>query len=206
MSLVLLQSGAAPGAGNSATPFVLDLAGNGIDLGGQTTTALFGTVKTLRWTKAASDDSFLAADATEMRQRGFNWKSEAGVSLAGNQLVRGGTRLRGPEGKEVVITDSWHFLAQLDTNKDGKLNAADPVWADLKLFGDANADGKLEADELMSLANSGVASVSLSHAAPIKDSFGNELSNGTYQTGSGQTRTASGVALARVVTQPAKAP
>lgn len=196
VSIVLLQGGTAPAAPNGPKPFALDLVGNGIDLGGQTTTALFGTVSNVRWTKAGSDDAFLVVDATKARQKGIEMKSGAGVRLNGDQLVRGGARLRFADGREVAIIDSWQFLEQLDANKDGKLSASDPVWSELKLFGDANSDGKMESGELMALGSSGVVSISLTHASETADAFGNLLANGTYQTGSGSTRTASGVTLA----------
>ncbi len=66
LAVVAVDSAAAAGV-PTATPMVLDLVGNGIDLGGQTTTSLFGPTLTLRWTKASSDDAFLVIDATALR-------------------------------------------------------------------------------------------------------------------------------------------
>ncbi len=201
LAVVAVDSASAAGA-PTATPMVLDLVGNGIDLGGQTTTSLFGPTLTLRWTKASSDDSFLVIDATALRQKGYDWRSPHGPALKGNQIVRGGTELGTASGK-VTIRDSWHLLTLLDANGDGMLSAADPAWPTASVFTDADANGRLETSELMALPVSGVKSISLTHAAPTPDDYGNVFRNGTYQTASGTTRTASGVSLASGVLRPA---
>lgn len=201
-AVVALGSGTAAGAA-PATPMVLDLVGNGIDLGGQTTTSLFGPTLTLRWTKASSDDAFLVIDATALRKKGYDWRGLHGPALTGNQLVRGGTRLTTPGGEKLNLADSWHMLLQLDANADGTLSSSDPFWTTASVFSDADANGKIDSGELMALPVSGIASISLTRGAPTRDSHGNTLTPGTYQTASGATRTASGVALASGVFRPA---
>jgi hypothetical protein len=202
LAVVALDSGTAVGA-PPATPMVMDLVGNGIDLGGQTTTSLFGPTLTLRWTKPSSDDAFLVIDATALRKKGYDWRSPHGPALTGNQIVRGGTRLVLPGGAKLTVSDSWHLLGQLDANGDGMLSAADPVWTTASVFNDGDANGKIDPGELMALPVSGVASISLSHAGPTHDDHGNTFTNGTYRTASGAMRTASGVTLASGVLRPA---
>jgi hypothetical protein len=195
LSAALLSGGTAIAA-TAATPLVMDLVGDGIDLGGQATTSLFGPVQRVHWTKLQSDDAFLVVDATAIRGKGYSLRTQGGAILSGPQLVRGGTRLRPPGGSEVSITEAWQFLGQLDSDKNGRIDASDLAWSDLSLFMDVNADGKLELSELMRVSVSGVASISLAHSAPAQDSHGNSLAKGRYRTASGSTRVAAGATLA----------
>jgi len=197
LSAVLLSGGTARAA-TAATPFVMDLAGNGIDLGGQTTTALFGPVQHVRWTKPGSDDAFLTVDATSLRGKGYELRNQGGAILSGPQLVRGGARLRPPGGSFVSVTDAWQFLGLLDSDKNGRIDASDLGWPDLSLFMDGDANGKIDPSELMLVSVSGVASIALAHAPPAQDSYGNSLSKGSYRTSSGSTRVAAAVTLASV--------
>jgi len=204
LAAVALHSSTAAGAG-PPTPLVLDLTGNDIDLGGVTTTSLFGPTLTLRWTKTTSDDAFLVIDASALRQKGYDWRHAYGPPLMGQQLARGGTRLTTPGGTTVTVNDSWDLLARLDANRDGKLSSSDPVWTTASVFNDADANGKIDAGELMGLPVSGIVSISLAHAAPVRDNHGNVLSRGVFQTASGSVRTAAGVTLATTVAHPAVA-
>ena len=52
-------------------------------------------------------------------------------------------------------------LASLDTNSDGTVNTSDTVFANLKVWEDANEDGILDSGEMKSLADAGISSIPL---------------------------------------------
>lgn len=53
--------------------------------------------------------------------------------------------------------NGYAALAEMDTNHDGKISAADAGWKDLQVWVDANHDGKVEAGELKTLHQLGIA-------------------------------------------------
>jgi hypothetical protein len=57
--------------------------------------------------------------------------------------------------------DGFEVLETLDTNADGKIDAADADFASLRVWQDANEDGISDAGELKTLAELGIASVSV---------------------------------------------
>lgn len=63
--------------------------------------------------------------------------------------------------KEGAKTD-LEGLAAFDSNGDGKLSAADTRFVQFRAWRDANANGQTDAGELLSLAEAGVVSISLS--------------------------------------------
>jgi Ca2+-binding RTX toxin-like protein len=96
-------------------------------------------------------------------------------------------------------------LATLDGNHDGKVDAADNGLADfnkdgvidetdtfdtLKMWIDANEDGKTDAGELVSLASLGIASISVSSTLSNTTSVGNTIvATGTFTRTDGTTGT-----------------
>jgi hypothetical protein len=58
-------------------------------------------------------------------------------------------------------SDGFASLRTLDSNGDGKIDAADPAYASLLLWRDLNGDGASQAGELQSLAAAAIASLSL---------------------------------------------
>jgi hypothetical protein len=56
-------------------------------------------------------------------------------------------------------------LAQFDLNHDGEIDAADAVFAKLRVWQDVNGDGATDAGELQSLSALGIASISLNGQA-----------------------------------------
>jgi len=56
-------------------------------------------------------------------------------------------------------------LSALDANRDGKLDSSDTRFAELRIWVDANGDGVTDAGELASLADHGIASITLSSQA-----------------------------------------
>jgi len=67
-----------------------------------------------------------------------------------------------PPGSSVDLSLNWVTctrLEQLDSNRDGALNALDPAWASLRLFHDRNGDGVREAAELSTVGDSNVQTI-----------------------------------------------
>ena len=53
------------------------------------------------------------------------------------------------------------MLAQFDLNGDGRIDAADAIWSELQIWRDIDGDGESTADELASLEDLGIVSLSL---------------------------------------------
>jgi hypothetical protein len=68
--------------------------------------------------------------------------------------------------------DGYRAMADLDSNADGKLSAADDKFSELKLWVDADSDGVTDAGELKGLVDMGVVELNLDFAK------GTELNNG----------------------------
>jgi hypothetical protein len=58
-----------------------------------------------------------------------------------------------------VARDGFEALAALDTDKDGRVTAADAAFGSLRVWSDADADGYTDAGELKSLAQLGITSI-----------------------------------------------
>ncbi|MES2876916.1 MAG: hypothetical protein V4713_00750, partial [Pseudomonadota bacterium] len=124
----------------SFRPVMLDLDGDGLE----TTTRAGGVnfdvddsayFKKTAWLKA--DDGFLVLD------RNLNGKTDSGKELFSNGTIA--LSRRGLSG-----------MAWVDSNYDGRLTAADPVWNELKVWKDLNQNGVQEAGETQSLSALGV--------------------------------------------------
>ncbi|HEX8573846.1 MAG TPA: cadherin domain-containing protein [Allosphingosinicella sp.] len=94
--------------------------------------------------------------------------------------------------------NSFEALAELDKNKDGKLDSADPRFAELKVWIDRNCNGRSDAGELSSLADLGIAGLGLSPRAvegtgKVGDSL--LLSTGAFTRSDGSTGTIGDSAL-----------
>ena len=73
-----------------------------------------------------------------------------------------------PKGTK-VIGDAVDSLMLFDANGDNYLDAADPLWVDLYLFVDKNADQAAQATEVKKLGDLGIASISRYGAIQMKD-------------------------------------
>jgi hypothetical protein len=89
----------------------------------------------------------------------------------GSELFGIGTRLA--DGTRAA--HGYAALAQLDSNHDGAISAADAVFKDLRVWVDANHDGKTDAGELKSLVDVGVVSLDLHAIAGTAVDHGNLL-------------------------------
>jgi hypothetical protein len=125
-------------------PITLDLNGNGIDLSSYRAGARFditgkGKIATTAFVKGG--DAFLAVDRN------------------GNGIVDSGKELFGDQNG---AKNGYEELAKLDSNRDGLINKLDKDFAKLLLFKD-NGNGKTEPGELVSLAEAGIAELSLNY-------------------------------------------
>jgi hypothetical protein len=88
----------------------------------------------------------------------------------GNGLVDDGTELFGNAEQ-----DGFSALAAYDLNQDGKIDSNDAVFTQLRVWRDADGDGKTDAGEILTLAEAGVATVNL------KKTVSREWAEGSHQ-------------------------
>ena len=160
-------------------PLALDLDGDGLETVGITTTAqvLFdhdgdGIRTGTGWLKG--DDAFLALD-----------KNGNGTIDNGNELFGVDTVLSNGQ----KATSGFAALADLDSNHDGQFSSLDAQFANVRLWRDLNQDGISTADELQTLADAGIASISLSSTATNIPLTGGNVQSaaGTYTRTNGTT-------------------
>jgi hypothetical protein len=164
------------------TPIVLDLNGDG--------------VKTLAMSDGVKFDLF--ADGANIST---GWVSQAdgllvldrnhdGVINSGAELFGSATQLANGD----KATDGYQALRELDTNHDGLITSSDAVYADLRVWVDANSDGVSDQQEIKTLASLGIAKIDLNAAAGSGLDNGNLLGlTATYETTDGQTHAAADV-------------
>lgn len=125
-------------------PITLDLNGNGIQLTSYKEGARFditGTGTPVTTAFVTGGDAFLAID------RNGNGKIDSGKELFGDQ-----------NGAQ----NGFEELRKLDTNGDGRINAADRDFARLLLWKD-NGNGATEPGELVTLKDAGVKEIDLGY-------------------------------------------
>jgi hypothetical protein len=167
-------------AKNTISPIALDLNGDGIQTTGVEDGAYFdhdknGFAEQTGW--VSPEDGLLVRDLDG------NGQIDSGRELFGNQtsLANGYTAANG-----------YQALAELDSNHDGQIDAADSAYVTLQIWQDSNGDGYSSANELHTLAEVGVQSVSTAYTADtLTDVQGNaHRQAGTYTTTIGETRAA----------------
>lgn len=90
--------------------------------------------------------------------------------------------------------NGFEHLREIDSNKDGVIDVKDSRYAKLRLWRDANADGKSQASELVSLQQKGIQKISLRYSDketyPIADRAElREKSSFSYMNSSGVRKT-----------------
>ncbi|MBO6690333.1 MAG: hypothetical protein JJ919_17840, partial [Henriciella sp.] len=209
------DGGDGSGGGSSSpdafsSPLVLDLDGDGLELTFLKQSATFfdidsdGIRERTSWVSA--DDGLLVLD------RNGNGLIDSGQELFGyGETVSAGSRspgddvlggffdpevvdISGPNDLELDFRSGFDVLSDLDTNNDLVIDANDVQFNELRIWRDLNQDGASQEEELFSLPEVGVLSISLEGQSVFLEDTGNLITDtSTYQTTDGQTREVSDV-------------
>ena len=163
-------------ADSSASPIVIDLQGDGLKLTGPQGGVSFdlradGQPVRTAWTRAGSLDAFLALD------RNHNGTIDDGSELFGNVTPQPVSAKKPSRKKKAP--NGFLALSVFDDrtnggNEDRMITEDDAIYGSLLLWVDANHDGVSQPDELKSLAEYGVRSISLHYIVGKEvDEFGN---------------------------------
>jgi hypothetical protein len=145
------------------SPLVLDLNGDGVKTLSKSAGVNFdldgnGFSETTGW--AGKNDGLLVLD------RNGNGKIDNGTELFGNNTILA-------NGQKAA--NGFEALKEWDSNQNGEIDAADTAYTQLKIWKDANSDGISQADELLTLAQAGVARVALNYTnQSVTDAQGNQ--------------------------------
>ncbi len=169
--------GATPPPPPRRDPLTLDLDGDGIETIGVNTGAYFdhdgnGFAEQTGWVGA--DDGLLVWD------RNGDGRINDGGELFGDQ-----TRLQ--DGS--LATNGFQALAEWDENADGKIDSNDAVWANIKVWQDADGDGYSSASELKNLSDFNITGINLNYTAvSTPDGQGNtQVQSGSFTKADGST-------------------
>jgi Ca2+-binding RTX toxin-like protein len=149
LNLALLAGFGGEPAGTD--PLVLDLDGDGLELTRPDAGNVYfdvdhdGFAERTAW--VGGDDGFLARD------------------LNGNGIIDDSSELFGDNSHS-----GFAALGTLDSNHDGKINAADAAFSTLRVWRDLNGNGVTDAGELKTLAETGIVEISLTTSTPAHGS------------------------------------
>lgn len=144
-------------AGNAvryvADPLVLDLDGDGFEISSMENGVYFdenaaGLVEKTQW--VLPDDALLALDL-----------NEDGIINDGSELFGTSTKL----ADSTLATSGFEALGQYDKNTDGCIDENDEVFSKLVAWQDKNNDGISQEDEMYTMRELGVTSISTNFAS-----------------------------------------
>lgn len=158
-------------------PLILDLDDDGIETTNVKDGAYFdhdgnGFAEQSGW--AGADDGLLVMD------RNGDGIINDGKELFGDQtILNNGQR----------ASNGFQALSDLDSNADGKIDANDTAFANLKVWQDIDGDGYSSADELKTLSDVGITSLNTGYTdTNITDANGNtQAQAGTFEKVDGTT-------------------
>lgn len=161
-------------------PLVLDLDGDGLETAAANgySGALFdhnndGIKTATGWIKG--DDGLLVRD------------------INGDGIINNGAELFGDStqlANGTMAANGFVALKDLDSNNDGKVDATDTAFSELKIWRDTNQDGISQADELYTLAETGIESLNTAAATTsISTSAGQQILTGSFTKTDGTTAT-----------------
>ncbi|SEI16964.1 T1SS-143 domain-containing protein/type I secretion C-terminal target domain (VC_A0849 subclass) [Rhizobium tibeticum] len=154
-------------------PIILDLDHNGVALTSLDNSVQFdinadGHKDQIAWT--AGTDGILALD------------------VDGNGKIDNGSEIFSPHFAGGSYVDGLAALSTLDSNHDGKIDAADEAFSKLTVWQDLNHNGITDSGELSSLADHSISSISLDANASNSEINGQSiLADGSYTLTDGST-------------------
>lgn len=165
------------------SPIMLDLDGDGVETTAMGHGAYFdhsadGFAEKTAW--VGKDDGLLVRDLNG------NGQIDSGRELFGSEtLLANGEK----------VANGFAALAELDGNGDGVIDAQDAAFADLRVWKDANGNGRTDAGELLTLAQAGVQRIDVAYTdSKHVDAQGNAHKQvGSYTTVDGEKRAATDV-------------
>ncbi len=132
------------------SPIVIDLDGDGVETVGIGAHYFDhnkdGLQEQTAWVGA--DDGLLVRDLN-----GDGQINNGGELFGSNTLAADGS----------AAANGFRALASFDDNGDGKIDAADKVFADLRIWRDANGDGVTDDGELLTLAQAGIKAINTAY-------------------------------------------
>ncbi len=171
-------------------PLILDLDGDGLEITPLSRGVLFDangdSIKTATaW--AAADDGMLVWD------RNGNGLIDSGRELFGDETILA-------NGSKAA--NGFAALAELDSNANGKFDALDAQYANLRIWRDLNQDGISQTNELQTLQQSGVQSINLTSSA-ANTNYGDAIlaQSGSFTRVDGAGVTSSGQAGSFILAQ-----
>jgi hypothetical protein len=109
-----------------------------------------------------------------------------------NGKIDNGTELLGSASE-----DGFAALARQDGNRDGRIDAADAVFANLRVWRDVNGNGLTEAGELLTTEQASIRAIDLAKTASGADTAGNRVDyTGTFTRSDRRTGTSAAISFA----------